>query len=168
MENTTYPPQDPMSMNKAAEAGVPPPDYPHQGTQDKDWDQGLCGCGLKEFCVACWCPCIQYGRNQSRFKALRDTGVPHPQGGEGCGQDGVLHCALTCVVGAGWILQFIARGDYRTRYGIKGSTIADCLTACCCSPCELSQESHQIRLEEQARANVVHDAPPAPQAPMSY
>ena len=42
------------------------------------------------------------------------------------------------------------RGETRSRYRIKGSGVNDCLAACCCTPCELTQQSRELDLEERA------------------
>lgn len=42
------------------------------------------------------------------------------------------------------------RGNTRARYNIKGGGLGDCCTAFCCLPCDLTQESREIELEEQS------------------
>lgn len=47
-------------------------------------------------------------------------------------------------------LQIGNRGSIRERYRIKGGSFGDCCTVFCCSPCELTQESRELDLEEQS------------------
>ena len=44
--------------------------------------------------------------------------------------------------------QINTRTEARERYGIRGDTYGDCLTAWCCRPCSLTQERREIELEE--------------------
>jgi hypothetical protein len=53
------------------------------------------------------------------------------------------------------------RQSVRERYNIRGDTVDDALAACCCSPCELTQQSREIELEE---ASFVPEAEPAAEA----
>jgi Cys-rich protein (TIGR01571 family) len=46
--------------------------------------------------------------------------------------------------------QIGSRGDTRDRYGIRGGTCGDCLSAWCCRPCALTQERREIELEEHS------------------
>ncbi|KAH8916331.1 hypothetical protein BT69DRAFT_790886 [Atractiella rhizophila] len=175
MESHDYPSYPPalqptakkgMSLN-GIESQFPSAFYPCREPLDKDWERGLFGCGLKDFCLSLFCPSISYGRNRSRYRYLTYGGIPHPTGGEGCGPDGVLHCATHALCGCSWVLQYLARGEYRNRYQIKGSSVGDCLTALFCSPCELAQESYQIEVAERRREGVMQQ-PLMPELPMSY
>jgi Cys-rich protein (TIGR01571 family) len=47
-------------------------------------------------------------------------------------------------------LQMGNRSGIRARYQIDGSGCGDCLTACCCTPCELTQGSRELELEEKS------------------
>lgn len=58
---------------------------------------------------------------QTRVNHLRDKGYPHPEGGESCGSDCMVHGLITCFTGLGWILQIPLRNDVRERYRIRGS-----------------------------------------------
>ncbi|KAF8198524.1 hypothetical protein BJ912DRAFT_951707 [Pholiota molesta] len=46
-------------------------------------------------------------------------------------------------------MQVPNRASVRRRYNIDGDWLGDCAAALFCSPCELSQESREIDLEEQ-------------------
>ena len=46
------------------------------------------------------------------------------------------------------IPQTMQRGETRVRYNVAGDGVNDFLTACCCHPCGLVQESREIELEE--------------------
>jgi Cys-rich protein (TIGR01571 family) len=48
------------------------------------------------------------------------------------------------------LIQIPNRAAVRRRYDIEGDCIGDFAAALFCSPCELSQESREIDLEERA------------------
>lgn len=48
------------------------------------------------------------------------------------------------------------RANTRARYRIKGNGGGDCLAVFCCTPCELTQESREIELEEASFAGQQH------------
>ena len=56
---------------------------------------------------------------------LREKGYPHPEGGESCGSDCLVHGLITCFTGLGWILQIPLRGHVRERYRVRGSGFGD-------------------------------------------
>ena len=64
---------------------------------------------------------------QTRMNHLRDKGYPHPEGGESCGSDCMVHGLITCFTGLGWILQIPLRNNVRERYRIRGSGFGDWL-----------------------------------------
>jgi len=41
-----------------------------------------------------------------------------------------------------------SRSDIRSRYGIRGEGIGDCLNSLFCRPCALTQERRELELEE--------------------
>lgn len=147
---TTMTTQQPVATEPMSATTQPP------AGPERDFKHGLFSCtdDCGTCCMACWCPCITYSKNITRYRYLQQHGQPHPQGGESCGQDGLFHCALTACFGAGWVLQIILRGDVRKRYGIAGSLPGDFFATCCCSPCEQTQESLELEENEKAlRAN---------------
>ena len=125
-------------------------------------------------CFACWCPCIVYAKLQSRLSFLERNNYPHPDGGSGCNSDCFVHCCLTSLCGVGWALQVCCRALFpasptltsrlfflifskqigqrstiRDRYRISGNGCGDCMSAWCCTPCTLTQESREVALEER-------------------
>lgn len=98
---------------------------PRDANGDREFSNGLCGCfdacGTCAYfhprlcfvcltlhitgCLAWCCPCITYGQNKTRLDHLQRNGYPHPDGGESCGVDCLVHGALMCLGGWGWILQ---------------------------------------------------------------
>ncbi|KAF9524337.1 PLAC8-domain-containing protein [Crepidotus variabilis] len=121
------------------------------GADGRDWSNGFCGC-LSEpgTCLtATCCPCITYGRLKHRHAHLNQQGTPDPEHGGCCTGDCMIHGVLTSC-GFGWILQMMLRGEIRSRYNISGGACGDCLAAACCMPCQLTQESREIELEEQS------------------
>ncbi|PPR05319.1 hypothetical protein CVT26_011577, partial [Gymnopilus dilepis] len=140
------------------------------GPDGREWSEGLCGCfGDTGTCVVAWCcPCITYSNVKRRYEHLNDKGYPDPEhGGSCCNSDCMIHgCLIYC--GLGWIMQasifclncclaksercslsqMMNRGSIRARYNIKGSGVGDCCTSFWCTPCELTQESRELDLEE--------------------
>lgn len=55
-------------------------------------------------CVACFCPCIIYGKNKNRHDHLQRRGSPDPRGGGCCTFDCMLHGCVTGF-GFGWVMQ---------------------------------------------------------------
>ncbi|KAJ7087861.1 PLAC8 family-domain-containing protein [Mycena epipterygia] len=113
---------------------------------------GLCGCfeACGTFCCACWCPCVVHGKNKQRVSHLNDRNSPDPDGGSCCSGSCWAHCCLTSFLGAGFILQCINRGEVRGRYGVEGGGCGDCCASFCCGPCDLTQVSREIELEEKS------------------
>jgi len=126
---------------------------------NREWSFGLFGCcGEPGTCLLSWfCPCMTYAQVKSRLTSLNTEGRPHPTGGEMINSDCMVHGCLTGCLGAGWVLQIGQRGETRQRYRINGGGVGDCLSAACCAPCELTQQSQEIALEEQALMGQVHE-----------
>ncbi|KAF9035061.1 PLAC8-domain-containing protein [Hymenopellis radicata] len=118
----------------------------------REWSNGICSCSgnCGTCCMACCCPCVVYGRNKQRLEHLNRTGYPDSEHGGCFNGDCLVHGLLTGFLGFGWILQIPLRGSIRTRYSIAGGSCGDCCTTFCCAPCELTQGSQEIQLEEQS------------------
>lgn len=43
----------------------------------------------------------------------------------------------------------INRGDIRAKYHLKGNGCTDCLCACCCTPCDMTQQDKEVTYREQ-------------------
>ncbi|PPQ86031.1 LOW QUALITY PROTEIN: hypothetical protein CVT26_012332 [Gymnopilus dilepis] len=115
--------------------------------------------GTREWsiCKALWCPCIIYASNKARLEhlALHNAPLPEEEREEietgGWNEDCVIHGVLSAVSGClcGWVIQIQSRTATRRRYHIAGDWLGDCCAAlCCCSACELAQESREIGAEE--------------------
>ncbi|KAJ7800970.1 PLAC8-domain-containing protein [Mycena olivaceomarginata] len=117
----------------------------------RDWSHGLCGCfeSCGTFCFACFCPCIVHGKNKQRLSYLTEHGQPDHDGGSYCSGSCFAHCLLSSC-GLSGFLQCSNRGDTRSRYGIDGGGCGDCCAAFCCAPCDLTQVSREIELEEKS------------------
>ncbi|KAL0958499.1 hypothetical protein HGRIS_000642 [Hohenbuehelia grisea] len=119
----------------------------------REWSHGLCDCCSDAgTCILAWCcPCIVYAQNKQRYEYLTSRGIPDPErGGSGCTGDCWVHGLITGCFGLGWVMQIGTRGSIRSRYRIKGSGCGDCCAAWCCTPCELTQESRELELEEKS------------------
>ncbi|KAH6908821.1 PLAC8 family-domain-containing protein [Coprinopsis sp. MPI-PUGE-AT-0042] len=121
------------------------------GPEGREWSNGLFSCcdTPGTFCTSYCCPCITYGRVRSRYKHLNDHGTVDPEMGGTFGPDCLTYC-LTAFLGAACLFHMWNRGEIRQRYNVKGSCFKDFLTACCCAPCGLTQESRELELEEQS------------------
>jgi len=157
-EKGTPPPQG-YGQQPAPQQGMNPYGPPGGGKPvdqngERDWNHDFFGCcdDLGTFCLAYWCPCIVYQQVKQRIHALQTTGRADPQrGGSGCGGDCFLYGCLTGCCGLGWVFQIGTRSAIRTRYKIRGGGCTDCLAAACCYPCDLTQESRELELEENQR-----------------
>jgi Cys-rich protein (TIGR01571 family) len=110
---------------------------------------GSCTHDCETCCIACWCPCIAYSQNVTRYRHLQEHGSAHPTGGDDCAPDCWFHCALTTCFASGWVLQMFSRSNVRSRYGIPGNAFNDCCASWLCMPCELTQESLEMDEEEK-------------------
>ncbi|KAJ8110719.1 hypothetical protein OPT61_g6503 [Boeremia exigua] len=55
------------------------------------------------------------------------------------------------LVGLSWILPLTNRGEVRAEYGLKGNGCKDCLCACFCAPCDLTQQDKEVKHREGQR-----------------
>ncbi|GAA5944236.1 hypothetical protein JCM3775_007123 [Rhodotorula graminis] len=143
--------EQPHGAAPMAVHGAPPAHNAAQPGHERPWSTGLCECGndVPGFCLSCWCPCMAYGQYKERYDHLAQTGRPKPKEQvESCGTPGVLYLVVHCLTGFGFVLDFMARGDIRNRYGIKGGALGDCCTACCCMPCTQRQHHRELAIEE--------------------
>ncbi|EKM76902.1 hypothetical protein AGABI1DRAFT_44341 [Agaricus bisporus var. burnettii JB137-S8] len=123
------------------------------GPDGREWSNGICDCCNEPgTCIKAWCcPCIVYASNKQRLEHLERNGAPDPEHGGGCCSGPCcLHASILLCFGAGFVLQFLHRGDTRKRYNIKGGMCGDCCTSFWCSPCDLTQEHQEIELEEKS------------------
>ncbi|KAI0053145.1 PLAC8-domain-containing protein [Auriscalpium vulgare] len=119
---------------------------------ERDWSHGLCSCfeDCGTCCLACWCPCVVYGKNKQRIDYLERRGTPRPDGGATFSADCTMHALAGCLGGWGWVLQIGSRGEVRTRYNIRGTVFEDCCISFWCNGCDLVQEHREIQAEEQS------------------
>lgn len=61
-----------------------------------------------------------------------------------CTGDCWLFCCLG-QVGFAWVLAMMKRGEIRDRFNIDGDGFKDCLSACCCTPCEMAQAETEVK-----------------------
>ncbi|KAJ7595413.1 PLAC8-domain-containing protein [Mycena floridula] len=132
-----------MAANKLNVKGLP------YTNGEREWSSGLCSCGDQcgTFLLSCFCPCIVYGQNKSRIDHLTHRGSPHPSGGDICGGGSWLYGGLLWF-GVSCFLEGCFRSDVRKRYNISGNGCMDCCCATWCIPCEQTQISQEIALEE--------------------
>ncbi|PFH47899.1 hypothetical protein AMATHDRAFT_66586 [Amanita thiersii Skay4041] len=146
-------PQPTMGMTVGPGGNRNAKNVPFNPNGKRDWSNGICDCfddcGT---CLMAWfCPCMVYAQVKQRLEYLNQRGIPDPErGGSGCNGDCMVHGLLSACLGIGWVLQISNRGSVRHRYSIEGGGCGDCCTVCWCSPCQLTQESREIELEERS------------------
>ncbi|KAK0199919.1 PLAC8 family-domain-containing protein [Desarmillaria ectypa] len=134
---------------------------PSEGSTRKrtKWSRGLFHAwkDLRSCVPACFCPCITFGRNTDRIEHLQKTGNPHPDPfGGSCSDSCCMYAACIPFCGTACGIQAQNRRAVRERYGIDGNIVKDCFASTCCYPCQLTQESRQIALEERQWAVMPH------------
>ncbi|KDR66628.1 hypothetical protein GALMADRAFT_80614 [Galerina marginata CBS 339.88] len=125
---------------------------PLDANGEREWSESLSGCWADAgtYIVACFCPCIIYSNLKHRYEILSTTGHPaNDSNPDIVTTDCVVHGVVSWA-GFGWFMQMMQRGNIRARYKIKGDTLKDCCSAFWCTPCELTQESREIELEEKS------------------
>jgi Cys-rich protein (TIGR01571 family) len=123
--------------------------------RDNEWVLGMCNCCSHplDWCFACWCPCLVYkdilqirntqqhnnaNSDQEELKDMHQDTSTHPW----------LSCCLwtvltyTCCLGP--FFSANDRGHIRKDHAIDGSYCGDVCVHCCCLPCGLVQEKHQL------------------------
>ncbi|KAI1430200.1 PLAC8 family-domain-containing protein [Xylaria sp. FL1777] len=116
---------------------------------ENEWQNGICSWGPCSSCLLAWClPCILLGQTSER---IRD---PSMQNADLLNSDCLLHGAISCFTGFGWIYAMLKRGEIRERYGIQGSGCDDCCVSFWCSCCALIQQDNEVKIRESARPNV--------------
>ncbi|KAF8526559.1 PLAC8 family-domain-containing protein [Hysterangium stoloniferum] len=125
---------------------------PFNGSGEREWSYSLFDCfGDASTFLISWCfPCVVYSQNKSRYEHLEQKGFPHPSSGDSISGDCFLYACLTGCCCLGSLLQMSTRGNIRRRYRIEGGSCEDCLAALCCIPCELTEGSRELELEEQS------------------
>lgn len=74
-------------------------------------------------------------------------------------------CGLSCL-GISFVLPMLSRGDMRAKYQLKGNACADCLCACCCQPCDLTQQDKEAQYREEQNKPML--AQPGKEGGMMY
>ncbi|THC88747.1 hypothetical protein EYZ11_011811 [Aspergillus tanneri] len=102
------------------------PAQEQQQEQSREWSNSLWGCcSPAGTCfTACCCPCLLFGKTQSRMEDPALKEYSHMNG----------DCCLFTLAGyfgLSGILLMLKRGEMRKRFGIEGNGCTDCLVACC-------------------------------------
>ncbi|KAF2439427.1 PLAC8-domain-containing protein [Karstenula rhodostoma CBS 690.94] len=115
--------------------------------QKQDWHHSGSGCcsPMGTCCLSWWCPCMQYGKTRHRSK--NDGNM---QGYSCCNSSCMAFCGLACL-GISFILPMMNRSDIRAKYHLKGNGCGDCLCACCCTPCDLTQQEKEVSYREESK-----------------
>jgi hypothetical protein len=72
---------------------------------------------------------------------------------------------LACV-GISFIMPMLNRGDMRAKYHLQGNGCKDCLCACCCTPCDVTQQDKESEFREGQRRPIM--AEPGKEGGMEY
>eukprot|EP00475_Leptophrys_vorax_P041789 TRINITY_DN78858_c0_g1_i1.p1 TRINITY_DN78858_c0_g1~~TRINITY_DN78858_c0_g1_i1.p1 ORF type:complete len:188 (-),score=23.32 TRINITY_DN78858_c0_g1_i1:70-633(-) len=128
------------------------------------WSMGLFSTCLQvpgEWCYSCWCPCLVYKEILEVRHVQAANALAASQGSfedeeerkeladkAKSGSHPWLSCCwwttLTCCCCAGPFFSACDRSDIRKDYLIDGSYCGDLFVHCCCLPCGLVQEKHQV------------------------
>ncbi|OCK76118.1 hypothetical protein K432DRAFT_336263 [Lepidopterella palustris CBS 459.81] len=121
---------------------------------ERDWEvSGSDCCSPFNTCLLSWCcPCITYGRTHHRLQN-------HNLDGYSCCNGSCVGFAALTYCGFSWIMAMLQRGDIRSSYQLKGNGCKDCLCACCCMPCDLTQQDKEVEFREAEKARLISQQP---------
>ncbi|KAH8712130.1 PLAC8 family-domain-containing protein [Phaeosphaeriaceae sp. PMI808] len=130
--------------------------------QNQDWHHSGSSCctPIGTCCLSWWCPCIVYGRTHYR---LKNNG--NMDGYSCCNLGCAGFCGLSCI-GISFIMPMLNRGDLRAKHHLKGNACTDCLCACCCMPCDITQQDKEAEYREEANKKLF--AQPGKEGSMQY
>jgi len=128
--------------------------------QDWRYKGSECCTPVSSCCLSCWCPCIIFGRTAHRRKNQGSLDT-HSAFNGSC----LAFCGLSCL-GISFVLPMLSRGDMRAKYQLKGNACADCLCACCCQPCDLTQQDKEAQYREEQNKPML--AQPGKEGGMMY
>ncbi|GLI69396.1 hypothetical protein VaNZ11_013999 [Volvox africanus] len=106
----------------------------------KEWDHGVFSCfnniplTLAVICCPCWGSCIRY-RNMEYMT------------GKSC-ETAFVNGLVTGAVCLGPCYYGVVRGQFRKKYGLKGSPCQDWLCGCCLGPCVLCSDTNQLMVSQ--------------------
>jgi len=92
------------------------------------WKKTLTGCcdnGMFDCLKGFFCGCCMVGQNEQKI-GIRDGWV------------------IGCILAIFPCCRAMTRGKIREHYGIEGGFAGDCCVHCCCAPCAILQEAHEI------------------------
>ncbi|GFR46246.1 hypothetical protein Agub_g7794 [Astrephomene gubernaculifera] len=102
----------------------------------KEWDHGIFSClnniplTAAVCCCPCWGSCIRY-RNMEYMT------------GKSC-EVAFVAATVTSACCLGCCHYAVVRGQFRKKYGLKGSGFTDCAFGCCLGPCALCSDTNQL------------------------
>ncbi|RYP71320.1 hypothetical protein DL771_004897 [Monosporascus sp. 5C6A] len=130
-------------------AQPPQPGPTAYGQQGGEWQASLCNCSPCSSCLlSCFLPCILVGKTSER---MRD---PSMQNANLLNSDCLIHGALMCFTGCGWIYAMLKRGEIRERYNIKGSGCNDCCVSFWCQCCAAIQQDNEVIIRQRKAAPI--------------
>ncbi|KAH7093630.1 PLAC8 family-domain-containing protein [Paraphoma chrysanthemicola] len=130
--------------------------------QKQDWHHSGSACctPIGTCCLSWWCPCIVYGRTHHRVKNNGDM-----NGYSACNLACAGFCGLACL-GISFVMPMLSRGDMRAKYHLKGNGCTDCLCACCCTPCDVTQQDKESAFREEQNRPLLNQ--PGKEGAMQY
>ncbi|GLC46401.1 hypothetical protein PLESTB_001521500 [Pleodorina starrii] len=106
----------------------------------KDWDYGPFSClgniplTVAVACCPCWASCIRYRNNEY-------------MSGKSC-EVAFVNAMVAGAVCLGPCHYAVVRGQFRKKYGLKGSPCQDCMCGCCLGPCLLCADTNQLMVSQ--------------------
>ncbi|XP_017970673.1 PREDICTED: protein PLANT CADMIUM RESISTANCE 2-like [Theobroma cacao] len=101
------------------------------------WSLGFCDClsDMKICCIACWRPCITFGR----ITKIVD------KGSTACGASAIIYILIKVLIDCPSFYSCFYRTKMREQYMLKGGGCGDCMLHCCCEICALTQEYRELK-----------------------
>ncbi|KAH9546464.1 hypothetical protein CY35_12G096900 [Sphagnum magellanicum] len=129
--------QQQQQQQKPPAMSQPTDQYYTSSPKSGAWQTGIWGCcsDMDSYCWACWCPCVQFGRN---FEIIEEGNTSCLFGG------GIFYCIHQhgC---CGAMYSCGYRRKLRLKYGLPERPCDDYCTECCCLPCSLAQQTRELK-----------------------
>ncbi|KAK7750148.1 hypothetical protein SLS62_007897 [Diatrype stigma] len=79
---------------------------------------------------------------------------PSMQNADLLNSDCLIHGAITCFTGCGWIYSMLKRSEIRERYNIQGSGFSDCCVSYWCPCCAIIQQDNEVKIRQRNAAPI--------------
>jgi Cys-rich protein (TIGR01571 family) len=131
------PEKNQQQQQKPPAMSQPTDQYYSSSPNSGAWQTGICGCcsDMGSYCWACWCPCVQFGRN---FEIIEE-------GNRSCLVGGGIFYLIHQFTCCGAMYSSGYRRKLRLKYGLPEEPCGDFCTECCCLPCSLAQQTRELK-----------------------